>query len=113
MVGATGSDQTVKARSTAQAFAFNASTNTLSASNILVGTTTSTGTASQSFQVTGGSYVSGNLGLGVTSPSFAADVSGDVRVQNSGKVRFGGTTGTTNFYIQYNSSTNSLDFISG
>jgi hypothetical protein len=28
-------------------------------------------------------------------------------------LRFGGTTGTTNFYIQYNSTTNSLDFISG
>jgi hypothetical protein len=28
-------------------------------------------------------------------------------------LRFGGTTGTTNFYIQYNSTTNSLDFVSG
>jgi hypothetical protein len=28
-------------------------------------------------------------------------------------MRFGGTSGTTNFYIQYNSTTNSLDFVSG
>ena len=35
---------------------------------ILVGTATSTGTASQPLQVTGGAYVSGNLGVGVTSP---------------------------------------------
>ena len=35
---------------------------------ILVGTATSTGTASQKLQVTGGAYVSGNLGVGVTSP---------------------------------------------
>jgi hypothetical protein len=37
MVGATGSNQTAKARSTAQAFAFNASTNTLSVANLGVG----------------------------------------------------------------------------
>ncbi len=36
--------------------------------NLLVGTATSTGTASQSLQVTGGGYVSGSLGIGVTNP---------------------------------------------
>jgi hypothetical protein len=28
-------------------------------------------------------------------------------------MRFGGTAGTTNFFIQFNSTTNSLDFVSG
>ena len=80
---------------------------------VLIGTATSTGTASQRLQVTGGTYVSGNVGVAVTSPSFAVDVSGDTRVQSTGKMRFGGTAGTTNFYIQYNSTANSLDFVAG
>ena len=80
---------------------------------ILVGTSASTGTASQLLQVTGGAYISGNLGVGVTAPSFAADIAGDARVTSTNKMRFGGTAGTTNFYIQYNSTTNSLDFVAG
>jgi hypothetical protein len=28
-------------------------------------------------------------------------------------MRFGGTAGSTNFYIQFNSTTNSLDFVAG
>jgi len=46
----------------------------------LVGTATSTGTASQRLQVTGGAYVSGNLGIGSTNPTSKLDVIGDVRV---------------------------------
>ena len=41
---------------------------------ILVGTATSTGTASQRLQVTGGAYVSGNLGIGTTNPARKLDV---------------------------------------
>jgi len=56
----------------------------------------------------------GNVGIGTTVTSFKVDVSnGDIRLQNGYKVRFGGNSGTTNFYIQYNSTTNSLDFVSG
>ena len=80
---------------------------------VLIGAATSTGTASQRLQVTGGAYVSSNVGIAVTSPSFALDVSGDARVQSTGRMRFGGTAGQTNFYIQYNSTTSSLDFIAG
>ena len=56
---------------------------------------------------------SGSLAIGNFTPSFAVDVSGDARVQSTGKMRFGGTSATTNFYIQFNSTTNSLDFVAG
>jgi len=45
---------------------------------VLVGTTTSTGTASQPLQVTGGAYVSGDLGIGTTNPQYKLDVVGDI-----------------------------------
>jgi hypothetical protein len=57
---------------------------------VLIGSATSTGTATQRLQVTGGAYVSGNLGIGTTNPqakvhivgsgSTALLVDGDVRV---------------------------------
>ena len=46
----------------------------------LVGTATSTGTASQSLQVTGGAYVSNNLGIANTNPSQTLHVQGNARV---------------------------------
>lgn len=58
-------------------------------------------------------YITNSAGIGTNSASFTADIAGDLRVQDGNKMRFGGTAGTTNFYIQYNSTTNSLDFISG
>jgi len=54
-----------------------------------------------------------NLGIGTATPAFKADIAGDARVTSTNKMRFGGTAGTTNFYIQYNSTTNSLDFVAG
>ena len=47
---------------------------------VLVGTATSTGTASQPLQVTGGAYVSGNIGIGTTNPTSKLHVIGDARV---------------------------------
>ena len=47
---------------------------------VLIGSGTSTGTASQRLQVTGGTYVSGNLGIGSTNPTSKLDVIGDARV---------------------------------
>ena len=80
---------------------------------VVIGTATSTGTASQRLQVTGGAYVSGSVGIGTASPAFTADIAGDARITSTNKMRFGGTAGTTNFYIAYNSTTNSLDFVQG
>jgi hypothetical protein len=55
----------------------------------------------------------GSVGIGTASPAFTADIAGDARVTSTNKMRFGGTAGTTNFYIQYNSTANSLDFVAG
>jgi hypothetical protein len=69
----------------------------------------STNPDSSPFVVTG----IGSVGIGTASPAFTADIAGDARVTSTNKMRFGGTSSTTNFYIQYNSTTNSLDFVSG
>ncbi len=53
------------------------SNNAVVGSTVLVNTTTSTGTASQSLQVDGGAYVSGNLGIGTTNPTYKLHVVGD------------------------------------
>ena len=47
---------------------------------ILVGSATSTGTANQRLQVTGGAYVSGSVGIGTTNPTSKLQVVGDTRV---------------------------------
>ena len=47
---------------------------------VLVGTATSTGTVSQQLQVTGGAYVSGSVGVGITNPSQTLHVQGNVRI---------------------------------
>ncbi len=53
------------------------------------------------------------VGINTLTPAFTADIAGDARITSTNKMRFGGTAGTTNFYIQYNSTTNSLDFVAG
>lgn len=47
---------------------------------VLIGAATSTGTALQRLQVTGGAYVSGNIGIGTTNPTSRLTVVGDVLV---------------------------------
>jgi hypothetical protein len=47
---------------------------------VLIGTATTTGTASQPLQVTGGAYISGNTGIGTTTPTSTLTVQGDARV---------------------------------
>jgi len=65
-----------------------AGVSTFTSGPILVGSATSTGTPSQRLQVTGGAYVSGNLGVGVTNPSEKLEVNGRTVL----------TTGTAPFY---------------
>jgi hypothetical protein len=57
---------------------------------VLVGAASSTGTASQPLQVTGGAYVSGSVGIGTTNPTTTLQVQGnstalDTRVQSIGE----------------------------
>jgi hypothetical protein len=47
---------------------------------VLIGAATSTGTTLQRFQVTGGAYVSGGIGIGTTTPKSKLHVQGDALV---------------------------------
>ena len=53
---------------------------------VLVGSGTSTGTASQPLQVTGGAYVSGSVGIGTTNPQYKLDVAGDINTSTDVKI---------------------------
>jgi hypothetical protein len=50
---------------------------------VFIGSGTSTGTATQRLQVTGGAYVSGDIGIGVTRPVAKLDVNGDVAIAST------------------------------
>jgi hypothetical protein len=49
----------------------------------LIGASATTGTSSQNLQVTGGGYVSGNLGIGSTNPSEKLSVVGNINVSQN------------------------------
>jgi hypothetical protein len=66
---------------------------------VFIGAATSTGTATQRLQVTGGAYVSGNLGIGTTNPTHKLHVLGDVRITGiltvgTGSITLDGSTNT-------------------
>ena len=56
--------------------------------NVLVGTVSATGTASQPLQVAGGGYFSGNVGIGTTNPAYKLEVNGDIKVGEEGTLWF-------------------------
>ena len=62
---------------------------------VLIGSGTSTGTASQRLQVTGGAYFSGNIGVGTTNPDqiFTIQSGGDAQISLKN------TSGTTKAYV--------------
>jgi hypothetical protein len=64
----------------------------VSIGNITVGGGSLTGTADQRIQVTGGAYVSGNIGIGTTNPTSKLHVSGDISINQTTVI--GSTTST-------------------
>jgi len=56
-----------------------AGVSTFTSDPVFIGAATSTGTASQRLQVTGGAYVSGNVGIGTTNPGEKLQVDGNVK----------------------------------
>ena len=86
--------------------------------NLLINTQTATGTASQPLQVTGGAYVSGNLGVGKTNSTEALHVDGN-RILHSlsgiNTVEFGYAAGSgdSNVYGLYVPANKSFRLFSG
>ena len=69
---------------------------------IFIGAATSTGTASQPLQVTGGAYVSGNLGIGTTNPTVTLQLSPNARISNVGTgITLPGTVGSALTVAQF------------
>ncbi|NBP03111.1 MAG: hypothetical protein EBU90_23965 [Proteobacteria bacterium] len=77
--------------------------------NCLIGSTSVTGTASQPLQVTGGAYVSGNLGIGTINPTATLEVVGSLKV--SGTITGTATTATTAFGFSTTASINTSGII--
>ena len=72
---------------------------------VLVGTVSSTGTASQPLQVTGGAYVSGSVGIGTTNPQEPLQVQGDIRLQAGiPEIKFRSEGNVNQYYIGANIS---------
>jgi hypothetical protein len=67
---------------------------------LLIGSGTSTGTASQRLQVTGGAYVSGSVGIATTNPQSALDVRGAITV-GVGTVGINSISSTTDIQSWY------------
>jgi len=71
-------------------------------------------TSDEGFYVNGELIGSSILGTNIVGTSLSisgASNLGETRIRDTSKLRFGGTSGLSNFYIQYNSTTNSLDFV--
>jgi len=87
---------------------------------VLIKSTTATGTASQTLQVTGGAYVSGNVGIGITNPTEKLHVrDGRLLIETGGLNTYGVISGYQNhnhlhtFRANITGSTNSPTFTLG
>jgi len=83
---------------------------------VIIGTGTSTGTALQQLQVTGGAYVSGNVGLGTANPLGPLQVgvgSSAVIVTSTGSVGIGTTNPTSALTVVGSGTSTSQLFVTG
>jgi hypothetical protein len=71
-----------------------------SSGNLLIGAATSTGTASQRLQVTGGAYVSGSVGIGTTNPIVKLQVRSAILVDGNANPYLSLNDGTNTGYLQ-------------
>ena len=55
---------------------------------VLIGSGTSTGTASQPLQVTGGAYVSGSVGIGITNPTAKLSLINNANINFAGPIAY-------------------------
>lgn len=77
-------------------------TNTIPNGPVIVGSSSSTNTANQPLQVTGGAYVSGNLGIGATNPTNPLQVgsgSNIVFVDSQGDLGIGTAAATSKLHV--------------
>jgi hypothetical protein len=82
------------------------------ASALLINTTSATGTASQPLQVTGGAYVSGNLGVGITNPSYKLHiVGGNVYAQNGTIQSYNSVIGASSNWAVFGSNAGSTPIL--
>jgi hypothetical protein len=72
---------------------------------VLIGAATSTGTASQPLQVTGGAYVSGSVGIGTTNPTSTLTVNGNTRIVGVATIT-GNLNAPGNYYVKLARFTN-------
>ena len=99
-LGGSGTDIAIRADSTRSIIFFTGGANDRgridSSGTFLVGAASSTGTASQRLQVTGGAYVSGNLGIGNTNPTFPLTVNGNLYFEPNSNGYIRGNDGSQN-----------------
>jgi hypothetical protein len=76
---------------------------------LLVGSVSATGTASQRLQVTGGAYVSGNLGVGITIPTSSLHVVGNAYITGVTTSTDFDSLSDINFKTNINQITNPLE----
>ena len=79
---------------------------------LVLGTTTKTGTADQDLQVTGGAYVSGSVGIGTTNPQTKLEINGVLGFTGS-NVRIGDNTTGSSVIVGSANHNNFLGFNAG